>query len=407
MAQVPGVTGSGAGTAGQMTKAQQQSALQQQNMQARRTVLKQSFPMLQSIYNNTFQPAAQNQFQLPPQNVGLMRGLLIRMTATVTNPADGSSLLSLTPFGPANLVQSFIFTDLQNYQRINTTGWHIAMLNSLRAGRPFFSSTPSDSPMGFGSNWSIIKAPATIAAGASGTVNMYYYIPFAYAENDLTGSIYMNVVNATANLQVQLATPAQAVVANTADPTLAMYQGAGAVAGVTLTNVTVNVYQDYLDQLPMTAKGPLLPSVDLNTMYELKNTSFSALVQGQDFYMAYSNFRHFLSTMAVFDNQTGGAYPTPGTDVNYWSQRAANATDLRKADPYTWESFARRKVQTDFPIPLYVFDTRSKPVYTTQSGNMNLVLNASLVNPGASVLVAWEMLANISNLLNAGSLASS
>jgi hypothetical protein len=398
------VAGSGAGP---MTQQQQQQALQQQNMQQRRAVLKMGFPMLQSIYSNTFQPAAQNQFQLPPQNVGLMRGLLIKMTATVTNPAAGSSLLSLTPMGPANLVQNFIFTDLQNYQRINTSGWHIAMLNSLRSGRPFMSSTPSDSPMGFGSNWPIIKAPATIAAGASGTVNMYYYIPFAYAENDLTGSIYMNVVNATANLQVQLSTAAQAVVANTADPTLAMYQGAGAVAGVTLTNVQVNIYQDYIDQIPMSSKGPILPSVDLNTMYELKNTSFSALVQGQDFYMPWSNFRHFLSTMAIFDNQANGVYPTPGSDINYWAQRAANATDLRKTDPFTWESFARRLVQTDFPVPLYVFDTRRKPVYTTQSGNMSLVLNPSLLNAGASVLVGWEMLANVSNLLNAGSLASS
>jgi hypothetical protein len=401
-----GVQGSGA-VNGQMTRAQQQNALQQANMQARRQVLKQAFPMLQSIYSNTFQPASQATFQLPPQNVGLMRGLLLRMTATVTNPSSGSSALSLTPLGPANLVQNFVFTDLQNYQRINTTGWHIAMLNSLRAGRPFFSSTPSDSPMGFGSNWSIIKAPSTIAAGATGTIDMYYYIPFAYAENDLTGAIYMNVVNATANLQVQLATAAQAVVANTADPTLAIYQGAGAVAGVTLTNVTVQVYQDYLDQLPMTQKGPVLPSVDLNTMYELKNTSFSALVQGQDFYMAYSNFRHFLSTMFIYDNQSGGAYPAPGSDINYISQRAANATDLRKADPYTWQSYGRRRIQTDFPVPLYISDTRSKPVYTTQSGNMNLVINPSLVNTNASVLVAWEMLANISNLLNAGSLASS
>ena len=395
------------GGQGGLSRMQQQQALQQANMNARRAVLRSAFPMLQSIFSNTFQPATQNTFQLPPQNVGLMRGLLIRMTATVTNPASGSSTLSLTPLGPSNLVQNFVFTDLQNYQRINTTGWHIAMLNSLRSGRPWLSSTPSDSPMGFGSNWPIIKAPSTIATGASGTVNMYYYIPFAYAENDLTGAIYMNVVNATANLQVTLATAAQAIVANTADPTLAIYQGAGAVAGVTLTNVQVQIYQDYLDQLPMTQKGPVLPSVDLNTMYELKNTSFSAIVQGQDFYMAYSNFRHFLSTMALYNNQSNGAYPSPGSDINYWSQRAANATDLRKCDPYTWETFARRKIQTDFPIPLYVFDTRAKPVFTTQSGNMNLVMNPSLVNTGASVLVAWEMLANISNLLNAGSLASS
>lgn len=391
----------------QMTPQQQAQNLQAQNMQARRAVLAQAYPMLQQIYSNTVQPATQAQIQLPPQNVGLIKGFLIRLSALVTNPASGSTTLTLTPMGPANLLQTILFTDLQNYQRINTSGWHMAMLNSVRQGRPFLSSTPSDSPMGFGSNWSIIKAPATIAANATGTIYMYYWIPLAYSDNDLTGAIYANVVNATMNLQLTFATAAQAVVSSTTDPTFAIYQGAGAVAGVTLTNVTVQVYQSYLDQLPMSKNGPILPSVDLNTMYEIKNTAFTALVQGQDFYIPFSNFRHFLSTMAIYDNQSAGVYPTAGSDINYWSIRSANATDLRKADPYTWESFARRKVLTDMPVPLYLFDTRDKPVYTTQTGNMNLVLNASLVNSGASIPVGWEMLANVSNLLNAGSLGSS
>jgi len=390
-----------------MSASQQAASLQQQNMMARSAVLRQSYPMLQQIYSNTFQPATQPTFQIPPQNVGLIKGFFIRMTATVSNPSSGSSTLSLTPLGPANLIQNIIFWDLQNYQRINTTGWHMSLLNSLRQKRPFLSSTASDSPVGFGSNWPIIKAPSTIAANTSGTIYMYYWIPLAYSDTDLTGSIYANVVNATMNLQITLATAAQAVVSSTSDPTLAIYQGAGAVAGVTLTNVTVQIYQSYLDQLPMSSKGPILPSVDLNTMYEIKNTVFTALVQGQDFYIPFSNFRHFLSTICIFDNETGGAYPTAGSDINYWSIRSANATDLRKADPYTWDTFARRNLQTDPPVPVYIFDTRDKPIYTTQTGNMNLVLNPSTVNSGASIPVGWEMLANISNLLNAGSLASS
>lgn len=389
--------------------AQQNQKLVQQNMAIRQLVMKQAYPMIQSIFSQTVQPASQTQVNIPPQNVGLMRSLIVRMTATVTNPGSGSSTLSLTPLGPSNLVQSFVFTDLQNYQRINSPGWQIALLNSARQKRPLFSSTPSDSPIGFGSNWPVVKAPATIAAGASGTIDMYYIIPFSYAKDDLTGSIYMNVVNATAQLQMNLSTAAQAVVANTADPTLAIYQGAGAVAGVTLTNVTIQVYQDYLDQLPLNPQtgAPVLPSLDLNTMYELKNTTLSAIVQGQDFYIGYSNFRHFLSTMAIFDNQTGGAYPAAGSDVNYWSFRTANYTDTRKCDPYTWAGMTRERMNTDMPVPVYYFDTRQKPIYTTQSGNTNLVLNASTVNSGASILVAWEMLANVSNLVNAGTLASS
>ena len=114
-----------------------------------------------------------------------------------------------------------------------------------------------------------------------------------------------------------------------------------------------------------------------------------------------------MSTMALFDNQTGGAYPAPGTDVNYWSLRTANYTDARKADPVTWAAMTRQKMHTDMPVPLYYFDTRDKPIYTTQYGNINLVLNPSTVNPNAQVLVGWEMLANVSNLTNAGSLAAS
>jgi len=391
----------------QQTAANQAQQLQQANLSARQMVLSQGYPMLQSIYSNVLQPAAQPQFQLPPQNVGLITGFLVRMSATVTNPASGSSTLSLTPLGPSNLVQNIIFTDLQNYQRINTSGWHISLLNAARQQRPPFSSTPSDSPIAFGSNWPVIKAPATIAAGTSGTIYMFYWIPLAYSDTDLTGSIYANVVNATMNLQLTLATAAQAIVANTADPTLAIYQGAGAVAGVTLTNVNIQIYQSYIDQLPQSKNGPILPSVDLNTMYELKNTTFSAIVQSQDFYMSYSNFRHFLSTIAIFDNQSNGVYPAAGSDVNYFSFRSANATDLRKADPYTWAAMTRRKLLTDTPVPVCYFDTRNKPIYTTQSGNMSLVLNASLVNAGANIPVGWEMLANVSNLLNASSLSSS
>lgn len=385
---------------------QQAAKIQAANMAARQQVLAIAYPMLQSIYSASL-PAGQQVLNVPPQNVGLIKGFLLKLSATVTNPGAGSSLLTLTPHGPANLLQNLIFTDLQNYQRINTFGAHLSLLNSLRQGRPFLSSTPSDSPIGYGSNWSVIKAPSTIAAGTAGVVSMYYWIPLAYADNDLTGAIYANVVNATMNLQLTFATAAQAVVSNVTDPTLAVYQGAGAVVGVTLAFNSVQIYQSYLDQLPMSQTGPILPSVDLNTMYEIKNTALSALVQGQDMYIPYSNFRHFLSTMVIFDNQLNGVYPAAGSDVNYWSLRSANATDLRKADPYTWDSFARRKFLADPPVPTYLFDSRDKPIYTTQQGNMNLVLNPSLVNTNASLLVGWEMLANIQNLQNAGTLASS
>jgi hypothetical protein len=395
----------------QLTPAQQVAMQAQkavaQNMANRNAVLQQAYPMLQGINAQTVQPANQTQINIAPQNVGLIKGFLVRMTATITNPAAGSSVLTRTPQGPANLLQSVVFTDLQNYQRINTSGWHLSMIDSAKQGRPFLSSTPSDSPMGYGSNWNVISAPQTIATNSSANISMYYWVPLAYSETDLTGAIYANVVNATMNLQLNLSTAAQAVVANTADPTLAMYQGAGAVAGVTLTNVAITVYQSYLDQLPTVNGAPILPTMDLNTIYEFKNTSLTGMNVGQDFYIGYSNFRHFLSTTAMFDNQNAGVYPAAGSDVNYWSFRTANYTDTRKADPYTWAALARRKLLTDPPVPVYYFDHRDKPIFTTQTGNTNLVLNPATVNANAQVLVGWEALANVSQLVNAGTLAAS
>lgn len=395
----------------QMTAAQQQfqaqQQMQQQNLNNRAFLLQNSYPMLQQIFTTTAQPATSAIVNVIPQNVGLIKGFMVKMSALVTNPASGSTTLTLTANGPANLLQQIVFTDLQNYQRINTAGWHLSTLNSVKQGRPFLSSTASDSPMGFGSNYVVVKAPATIATSNTGTINMFYYVPLAYTDTDLTGAIYANVVNATMNLQLTIATAAQAVVASSADPTLAVYQGSGAVVGVTLTNVVITVYQLYLDQIPTGQDGrPILPALDLNTIYEIKNTALTSLVVNQDFPIAYSNFRHFLSTVAIYNNQTGGAYPTAGSDVNYWGFQTANYTFTRKADPFTWSGITRRTLLTDVPIGMYYFDHRTKPIYTTQSGNTNLVLNASTVNTNASVLIGWEALANVSNLVNAGSLSA-
>lgn len=380
--------------------------MQQQNLAVRQQVLGTSVLMKQQIYSATIQPAAQTQVNVPAQNVGLITGFLVKAVVTVNNPNAGSSLLTLTPNGPANLLQNVIFTDLQNYQRINTSGWHLSVVKSLRQKSPFGSSTPTDSPMGYGSNWTVIKAPATIAANTAGLVTMYFWVPIAFSENNLTGAIYANVVNATMQLNLTFANAAQAVVANTADPSLAMYQGAGAVAGVTLTNLVITIYQFYRDQLPMTRNGPLLPSIDIGTMYELKTTPFSAFVAGQDNYFGFSNFRHFLSTSVLWDNQLNGVYPANGSDINYWSLRTANTTDLQKMDPSTWKLTERGVLTTDAPTPIYLFDWIDKPIYTTAQGNMNLVVNPSLVNTNAAALVGWEDLANINNLLNATALNS-
>lgn len=382
----------------QPTAAQVAQKAMMANDAARKVVLQSAYPMLQQIYSGNVNPANQTVLNIAPQNVGLIKGFFVEIVATFNVAA--TTALALSPFGPANVVQNVLFQDLQNYQRINTTGWHIAFLNAARQGRPFMSSTASDSPIGFGSNWGVVTAPATPAGGSTGnTLRMIYWVPLSYAHHDLTGSIYAGVVNATMNLQLTLATSAQFAVA-AGDPLNAVYTNNTA----TVTNYAVNVYQSYLDQLPVANGAPVLPAIDLSTIYELKNTNFAGITVSNDFPMGYSNFRHFMSTFAVFDNGSSWPSITPGSDVNYWSFRTANYTDTRKADPFIWKGMERQRILTDFPKGVYYFDTREKPVYTQQTGNVNLILNASTVNSGAFVVAAYEMLANTNNLQNAGSL---
>jgi hypothetical protein len=257
---------------------------------------------------------------------------------------------------------------------------------------------------GAGSVYPIIVAPATIAAAANSTVRMVYEVPLAYSDDDLRGAVYANVVNATMNLQLKInPTP---VVVNTVDSTFAVYTSDTALnAGTLLTNVTVTVYQVYLDQLPIGNKGVVLPVLDLSTVYELKNTNFTALTVGQDFPIPYANFRDFLSTTAIFNNN-GILARNAGTDINYWSLQSANFTNLWKIDPLLAAQFARQLIQTDLPKGAYYFSHRRKPISTTQYGNMNLILNPSVVGAATGyVQIGWEDFALVNTLTSAGSLA--
>lgn len=119
--------------------------------------------------------------------------------------------------------------------------------------------------------------------------------------------------------------------------------------------------------------------------------------------MAYSNFRSFLSTIAVFDN--GGSYGN-GSDVNYWSLASANFTNIFKLTPEIVALDGRMSIMSDMPLGTYLFESRDIPVNTINFGNMELNLNASTVNANARVLVGYEDFALVSQVVGASSLAA-
>lgn len=379
--------------ADQMSPAQ----LQQINMAARMAVLSNAVEMTQQISSQSVVPATQNILNIVPRNVGLIKGFIVEVTGTLTNGAGSTA--TQTPFGAANVLSNITFQDLNNQVRINTTGWHVAMLNSAKQGFGYGGAYAPNLPMGYGNNWTVQSLPATVAASTDAAVRQIYYVPLAYSADDLRGSIYAAVVNATMNLQLTLnLTPFTAA----GDPTPCVYAG-NAGNWKAATPVTVTVYQVYLDQIPRGDQGPILPPLDLNTIYELKQTTLTGIAAAQDFPYAYANYRDFLSTFAVYDN---AGVLNVGSDVNYWSLVSANFTQLFKVTPEIAALNARGVFMADPPRGTYYFDTRRRPINTQQFGNMELNLNASAVTAGASLLVATEAFATVNTIVGGASLSA-
>src|SRR5580692_2032807 len=366
--------------------------------------------MTQPIASGAFVPnGSNNTVNVPMRLVGLTRGFIVKIVSTYTNTGTGTA--ALTEFGPANEVSNFTLTDLDNYQRINTSGWHMNLLNTAKEGFPFGAAllrTALETQIDSGNNYNVISSPGTIAATTgTATVQMYYWVPCAYGKRDLRGALYTGVVNATAYLAFTL-NPTPTVISG--DATLAVWsQTAATGAFATRTNVTWTVYQNYIDQLPRYQSGknagsPILPPIAMRTQYRLVNTSLSAISANQDFPIPFTNFQSFLSTMIIYD-QNGTL--NPGTDINAWKIAAANTLQFQYLDPITQSLRTRVRIMTDVPAGAYAFDFREQPINTNQAGNMQILLNPSTAASGSQVLVGWESFADVNTILGAQSLPAS
>lgn len=390
---------------GQLTPAQA-------NMAARSVITSSAVKRTQQIFSETVDLSQKNEVRVSPRNAGLILGFIVNVRTTYDVAATTGTALTLTPFGPSNLLSKIAFDDLNNNTRIDTTGWHMHLLNSARNARPYLSNFELDNyPIAYGDHWKeLIEGTATIAQDASGTANCTWFVPLAYSDKDLRGGVYANVVNATASLRLTL--NANAVQARTAQGWQeAVYVTADDTtppADVTENNVTVEVYQVYYDQLPKNNGSVILPMLDLSTIYEVKNTAVQGLVQNQDFPIAYSNFRDFLSTFAVYRNRVNDTSGDEGfiqeADISRWKLETANYTNVFDVDPRYANMWARQTFQTDTPLGVFYFPTREKPIATNQYGNMNLVLDPANVQTGAAVLVGYEAFALTNVIGQAGSL---
>lgn len=375
-----------------------QMALLQQNAAARNVLLNNGVDMTQSIFSTTVSSnIAGTVLNIPLQNVGFVKRLYVRLKITLAQTA--AETFTRSGFGPANFLSQVILTDLNNQTRINTTGWHLHYLATARRKFAFGAAYTNDSPTSVGSNYNVIAAPSPITTAQD--IYMVYEIPVSYSDFDLRGGMWMNVVNSTATLQLTI--NPNFVVASGASNVLACYRSSTSSLG-TLSNCQVEVFQNYIDQVPADAKTgmPILPLVDMSTAYLLNNTNKSGLSTNQDQAIPYANFRQFMSTTVIFDqNGTLNA----GGDVAYFALQSANYTNIWKYPVQIEKLLERNIISDDMPVGMYYFDHRNRPVNTIQYGNMQLIVNPSNVSSAQSqFLIGFEALALINQVTNAGSL---
>lgn len=388
---------------GTQSTTQAQAAAKQQNMMARQLIVANAVDLVQQIFTTNITTYISGQafpVNVPVRNVGLIKRFWVEIVAT---PKQGAAeTQTKTTLGGANFLSQVVLTDLNNQVRISTSGWHLHYLATVRRQLAFGAAFTNSDPSGIAQNWGLMTTPSPVTTVQ--TMRWFYEIPVSYSDTDLTGAIWANVLNATMNLQLVI--NPNFFVATGADPTLAVYQSSTAQLG-TFNNITITVYQNSLDQLPVNPQTGtvILPPMDLEYVYLLNNTNATGLAVGADQALPYANWRNFLSTFVIYDN---AGVLNLGTDTNYIAMQSANFTNLFKLDPFMLSLITRTKINDDFAAGVYYIDTRNKPINTLQYGNMQLLFNPSAVTGGTSqLLIGYESLALQGVMNQAGSIFQS
>lgn len=383
-----------------------QAKAQAQNKAIRQALLKKSVDRmipLAAVSLSAAQAAGTTPVNIVPQAVGLLKKFIIEITGTANN-TDGANAANLSDLGLANLIQQIQFIDTQSNTRIQTTGWHLDFLYRAKHRWSTTSAILAASLIesgNFGNNFGVLVAPTGFAHATSQAFRMVFELPICYSDEDLRGCVWLGIVNSPSQLSIQM--NQNPFAAAGADSTLAAWKGA---AG-NISNVTIQVYQCFLDQVPQGQNGaPVLPPLDISTVYELKNNTNTQPYQAtQDNPLSYANFRRFYSVFYIYnDNPAADAGRVGGTDINYWALQSANFTNIWKKFPLQVARESRVLTLQDLPPGCYYFSHRKAPISTIAFGNMQLILNPITAAANAYGLIGWEDFAPLNALKQAGSL---
>lgn len=369
-----------------MAPAQSQLSLSQYNTLRRNQILAQSLRKKLPIFTSTFNPSnGNNVINIKPNNVGLITRFIVEVTATFATLSAGTT--AVTKIGAANLLSNVQFTDLHQNLRINTHGFHLAVAASSKRRKPWGLDTT------FAQNMAWYEAPScpitnatAPTTGATGSARMVYEIPVSVSAHDLRGSVFAGLYQGQMNLQLTVnpnAAPASG------DDTFAVFYGADASS---ISSVTINVYQEFWDQLPMDNSGQyLLPPLDISKIYQLISQSLTTMTPNTNFNIPFTNLRKYLSQSCLYNNSgTVGGLSANGSDITNWSLSSASLVNIWQEGPLERKRVNREMLGTDTVDGLYIFPFYDREIDTMQYGNMNIVLNPITAGANAYVNVMSE-----------------
>lgn len=306
--------------------------------------------------------------QIPLERIGISTGVLLMVTV----PVNVTVAATQSPFGPYNLVRNVSYTDYAGILRVNTSGYQLHVLNSMKMRR---SGDDSSKMAGYltsaetGIDTDILSLPTAVAAA---NMTFSLYVPLAYdPSSDLRGAVLSQTIYGdhyvTLNLQNALVN---------ADALIAPYT-AGTVALQAGLPVTVQAFQHYI----MPQQGVQnLPAIDLSTIYGVEGgtTDNANIAAGTSKFINWPNNRAILSATHIFDN--GGSGVLNGADINQIILLGNSNTNIREMTPQYLRRMQRQMLGYDLPSGVYYMSSRAQPITTQLYGNVQTRFDIAAVN---------------------------
>lgn len=312
-------------------------------------------------------------------------GIVTGVTLLVSAPIDITAAATKSQLGPHNLISSVQYVDFAGIKHVNTSGWQLHALNSLRGGKMIGNSQKM---MGYlaaetGLDTLIEKQPT---ATGDDVLNFSLYIPLAYnpSGGDYRGAVLAQTDRGEHYLNI---TFANALV--NADPFLAPYT-AGTATLQSGDTITLDPYMHYV--MPQAGVSPNnLPMIDLGTIYEIAGSLVDSanLVAGQSKYVNWPNNRAILSALHFFDQAAAGG-TLDGTDLTAIVLMINGNTNVRELTPRLLREHMRYHLGADLASGAYYMSARNQPVTTQLYGNVQTRLDVATAGSGSYLVNQYE-----------------